>query len=387
MRQLYFPLHLDSNNRGCEAIARGTINVLQLQRDQYIGLSTNISEDNKIGLNKVLELQERPNIGFVTKGIDKAYRVITSCSAGSMNHHYGLIYNKFLEQMQEEDVCFITGGDMLCYGDNEINYIVDRLHRQKKKVVLWGASIGAENLTKNKKRILPLFDCITARESITYDLLTKDLGLDKVYLFPDPAFSLTPKEVDLPDYFEDSCIGINISNFIHADYLKNPFYSSLINMIRYILRSTSHHIVLIPHVLWDNQDDRRVCEYIRRSVNDDSKVHVIDIKGLNYCEIRYMISKCKFFMGARTHSMISAYSTCVPSIAFGYSVKAKGIAKDIGINDLLVVDYKAVNCEDKLIEAYEYLETKEKQIIDMLHTVIPAYAQKSFQAKKVIDNL
>ena len=42
-----------------------------------------------------------------------------------------------------------------------------------------------------------------------------------------------------------------------------------------------------------------------------------------------MISQCRFFIGSRTHSVIAAYSSGVPTLALGYSIKSKGIAQDI----------------------------------------------------------
>ena len=50
---------------------------------------------------------------------------------------------------------------------------------------------------------------------------------------------------------------------------------------------------------------------------------------LNTREYKAIISQCKVFIGARTHSTIAAYSTCVPTFVFGYSIKSLGIAKDL----------------------------------------------------------
>ena len=44
---------------------------------------------------------------------------------------------------------------------------------------------------------------------------------------------------------------------------------------------------------------------------------------------KYIISQCAYFIGASTPSTIAAYSTGVPTLVVGYSVKAKGIAKDL----------------------------------------------------------
>lgn len=38
--KFYFPLHLDGDNRGCEAIAKGTAMLLNVPKENLIGLCT-----------------------------------------------------------------------------------------------------------------------------------------------------------------------------------------------------------------------------------------------------------------------------------------------------------------------------------------------------------
>lgn len=91
--------------------------------------------------------------------------------------------------------------------------------------------------------------------------------------------------------------------------------------------------------MWQGQDDRLICNVIVSEFkNYSSRISVLDSERRNYLQIRYVISKCHSFIGARTHAVISAYSTCVPAIALGYSIKSKGIAKDLNLPDELVVD-------------------------------------------------
>ena len=102
-----------------------------------------------------------------------------------------------------------------------------------------------------------------------------------------------------------------------------------------------------------------------------------------------MISKCKFFVGARTHSVISAYSMCVPTIALGYSIKARGIAKDIGLPDRLVVDFSKNLQKSVLLDSFKYLEENENQIRAILEQNIFPYKKKleNFDFKAWIGGL
>ena len=49
----------------------------------------------------------------------------------------------------------------------------------------------------------------------------------------------------------------------------------------------------------------------------------------NASQIKQVISQFHFFIGARTHATIAAFSSGVPTISIAYSVKAKGINKDL----------------------------------------------------------
>ena len=43
----------------------------------------------------------------------------------------------------------------------------------------------------------------------------------------------------------------------------------------------------------------------------------------------YVVSRCDVMIASRTHASIAAYSTYVPTLVIGYSIKSKGIATDI----------------------------------------------------------
>jgi polysaccharide pyruvyl transferase WcaK-like protein len=53
------------------------------------------------------------------------------------------------------------------------------------------------------------------------------------------------------------------------------------------------------------------------------------VEDCNCRELKHIISRCRFFIGARTHVTIAAYSSCVPTLVLGYSVKSRGIARDL----------------------------------------------------------
>jgi polysaccharide pyruvyl transferase WcaK-like protein len=108
---------------------------------------------------------------------------------------------------------------------------------------------------------------------------------------------------------------------------------------------------------------------------------------MDYLQIRYVISHCYAFIGARTHSVISAYATCVPTIALGYSVKARGIAYDLGIPEQLVVNCKQLDRPDILLSAFSFLEENRSRIYDSLKENVPEYRRRSLDAKNGLEGV
>lgn len=382
-RKYFFPLHFDSGNRGCEAIARGTIEILSMQKDEYYGLCSDMELDRKVGLSDLATLLPSPGENAFFYKVRK--RLIRDKEQKKM-FRYHRLYNEFMDLIDKDSCMFITGGDMLCYTNNEVNYINDALAAKKRRTILWGCSVGEENLTPEKIDTLKNFSLITARESLTYQMLKEKLGLDTVQLFPDPAFVLHAEEVSLPSYFEHDCVGINLSNFVGANVaFDTDFGKNILALMKFILLETDFDIVLMPHVFWKGQDDRIICNAVYKQFEHSNRIHVLNSSNMNYGQIRYAISKCRFFIGARTHSMISAYSTCTPSLALGYSVKSRGIAKDIGLSDELVVDYRLLEFEQELQQAFQYLMEHEDMIKNHLKVVMPEYCQKAYAAKGVLE--
>lgn len=388
--KIYFPLHFDANNRGCEAIAKGTAYILGAPKEQLIGFCRNIDLDNRVGLGQLYTLIPTNNNESIIQKVIRKLKFTTYIWSDEKRRDYvfSKMYKKFLDKISQHDIMFSTGGDMLCYGDNQVNYTNNYISQKGIKTVLWGCSIGKKNLTPAKIDTLKRFSVITVRESLTYELL-KELGLKNVYLFPDPAFVLKPEECILPQIFTlGKVIGINLSNFVGQDVSSNSIIGkNLRNMINHILTTTDYNILFIPHVLWKGQNDRIICTELNNSFGYTGRTEILDTESLNYCQIRFIISKCNLFIGARTHAVISAYSTCVPTLALGYSIKSIGIAKDLGLPDETVVDCMHMDSDNRLISSFDYLIENENYLKNKLLEKIPNYTQKAKEAKNILTKI
>ena len=114
-------------------------------------------------------------------------------------------------------------------------------------------------------------------------------------------------------------LGLNISPMI-VDNEKTPGitmqnYKALIS---HILETTDLHVALIPHVVWESNDDRKPIRELYEAFASTGRV--IELPDGSAPELKGYISRCEMFIGARTHATIAAYSSCVPTLVVGYSI-------------------------------------------------------------------
>lgn len=387
--KFYFPIHLDGGNRGCEGIAKGTALILNETKANLVGLCRNIPLDTQLGIANFITLIPYKTLTLHEKVYNKIIKVLKILHIGRhLKYKEVDQMSLFLSYVPSDSIMVSTGGDMMCYDDSSPSISSVKLAKEKGiKTVLWGCSMGKENLTPKKEIALKNFSLIYARETLSYNFF-KSIGLKNVICFPDPAFVLDSEICILPDCFSrtEEIVGLNLSNFIIGNNgLNSPFGNEVRKLLSYIFDNTDIHVLLVPHVMWQGQDDRLICNVIVSEFkNYSSRISVLDSERRNYLQIRYVISKCHSFIGARTHAVISAYSTCVPAIALGYSIKSKGIAKDLNLPDELVVDTVNEIKPDQLLNSFLFWEENYSTIKSHLQEIMPAYRKKAYQVREII---
>lgn len=375
--RVLLPYHLGSGNRGCEGIVRGISKLLNLNKTQLVLFDISSYDYNKdvdLGLNEIAELKYTKQ----DKKIEVMRLVCRILQKMKIPYFYNqLMSSYYVNSAKMGDIIIITGGDIYCYEGAAAlpNMIASKAKKRGIKIILFGASMEKKFLDKKTVEGLKNYDLITTRETISAKTMD-DLCL-KNYIYPDPAFSLEPVPCSLPNFFIKTIVGINLSPFIDTDGLLEE---NMDNVIKHIL-SEDMEICFIPHVFWKEQDDRiSIMKYIKKY---GDRVHILDSEKMSYLQIRYAISKCKYFIGGRTHSVISAYSTRVPCIALGYSVKARGIACDIGMPDYTVVDSKHLKGEMDILNALLKIEENYEQIIQV-YKGMDDYIRKQTGLKELI---
>ena len=367
--------HTGSLNRGCEAIVRGTVNIVsRCDKDAAFHIASYSPDSDAILGVEVSDYKPRRLNNF---------EMILAALDLKLNHseYYSLktAYSPVLKQAEDCDLCLSIGGDTYCYGDNAVSRAVSKaLHKSGKKTVLWGASIGKEDLTAEKIEALKAFDGIFVRESLTYELLEKIIPADRLFQFSDPAFCMEREDLPLPDCFEpENTLGFNLSPLVVK---KNPgLLDASVDFLKGIIENTTLQIALIPHVTTKDSDDCVVLNEIYNRLNDS--VRVVKIPGdLNAMQYKGYIARCRFFIGARTHATIAAYSNGVPTIVLGYSVKSRGIAKDLFGEEKFVLDANVLSGAQALNSELLKLLEQEDEIRKTLRKVIPMAVKSAMDA-------
>ena len=109
------------------------------------------------------------------------------------------------------------------------------------------------------------------------------------------------------------------------------------------------------------------------------------VQDQNCTQLKDIISHCEAFVGARTHATIAAYSTCVPTLVVGYSVKARGIAKDLfGTDENYVLPVQGLKEETDLWNSFQWVYQRRDDIQKHLQEMMPDYIGQAASAGKVL---
>lgn len=376
--------HGGSGNHGCEAIVRGTKEIFS---DESLVLYSNAkAEDEKYGLNKIAEIQDARKV-YKRLNLKRIIASLQIRFFHNENYATQISIDHLLKSFTEGDIGLSIGGDNYCYpGFEEFGVINKMIRKRGVKTVLWGCSVEPSMVNSTMAKDLLAYDLIVARESITYEAL-KNLGT-KVVLCPDPAFQMQPQICDIPfEKINGKIIGINISpHIMTCENEEGVAYQNYKELIKYILEETDYQIALIPHVVWESNDDTKVLRKLYEDFEENNRL--IMIEDHTAPELKYLISKCDMFIGARTHATIAAYSSCVPTLVVGYSVKARGIAKDLfGAEENYVIPVQSLKEPNDLVNGFKWLEENNKQIREHLMKMMTEYSKDSFNVKEKIMSL
>lgn len=352
--------HGGSRNHGCEAIVRSTLKLLG--RNEYTIFSERPEDDIYYGLDKLAKVV--PSQVDLPKGIGYIAYLTEMKLLRNDQVYWRWRYRTIEKKIKGLDLALAIGGDNYCYdGFTERFAILNKALIQKRiPIVLWGCSIDKERICPNMLEDLHRYNLIFARESITYNTL-KQAGLSNVLVMPDTAFLMEEGGGGLPEGFESgNTIGLNISPLIIRQEKENSIVmKNCYKFIDFVLNKTDMFIALIPHVVWEGNDDR---DPLRKLfVKYQYTNRVIMVGDADAPTLKTIIRNCRFMVASRTHASIAGYSTGVPTLTLGYSVKSLGIARDLfGSAEHYVLPVSDIKNEDELSNAFTWLLEHEDDI-------------------------
>jgi len=209
-----------------------------------------------------------------------------------------------------------------------------------------------------------------------------DLGFDV-----DPS---APPEIDLrgfsPAILDDTnLVGLNVSGLLMDARKQFGFSMSyrdvVLGTLEYFLGQCNCPVLLVPHVLGPTVDgDWAICHELYESyrIRYPGRIGVVNRK-YDYDEMKYLIGRSSFFVGARMHACIGALSQEVPVAAIAYSDKFEGVMQSVADGQRITVDLRKGSSQEA-IAAVQDIYGRREQIRQELAQRIP-------QVKAVLANL
>ena len=150
MKYLMF-FHGGSKNRGCEAIVRTTNNIIkETIEDAEVYLVSKDPETDKV-IDKLDDIFDGSNCSINKFSYDWFVSSFRVKMFNDETFALRKIHHNIIKHIKDVDVCLSIGGDNYCYGEQPGIYEVDkRIKAEGKKLVLWGCSIGEEDLSPAK---------------------------------------------------------------------------------------------------------------------------------------------------------------------------------------------------------------------------------------------
>lgn len=376
MKKVILCGHTGSHNRGCEAIIKSTANMFSSMGVETVLATHDLPYDQQLGTSEFSQIVEYAEFR------NHPMRRVTS-----------LFFDKVLKaqyvanslrQMDvwkaaQGNIALNVGGDTYCYDVMPKISINLNKYCTKHRIpcIFWGCSIENEKI--NNPTIfadLQRYTLIAPRESLTYQYLVEaGIPEDKLLLMADPAFTLVTVPCTLPKNFvPKNTVGINLSPLVMGWSNNGELvWDNYCSTIDYIIGETDMNICLIPHV-YRTASDYDMIPHLKlyEKYKDTGRVAIINDTSLSCKHLKYIISQCRFLITARTHASIAAYSSIVPTLVLGYSIKSIGIAVDLfDTSENYVVSTDKLSMSSQLKNTFCYIIDNEQEIISTLRERVP----------------
>ena len=186
---------------------------------------------------------------------------------------------------------------------------------------------------------------VTARDDVSFDNVTKDLGItEHVHRTGDLAFLMKPDEWSMVEqrhpelrslhFAETQWVGVSVSRLFARsvfDRLSSPskrietFFVQFAAGLDLILEQNDDiRILFTPHVTEKGNDDRDAGQEVVQRMKLPNRVVALRDE-YTAPEIKAVIGRCDAFIGCRMHALIAAVSQAVTTLPLAYSPKTMDV--------------------------------------------------------------
>lgn len=213
---------------------------------------------------------------------------------------------------------------------------------------------------------------VMARDKLSYQYVINNVPSQKnIKEYIDVAFFLPYKKKELDHQYIN--VGLNISALLwHGGYtgnnqfsIKDDYHKIIRSIIDFFLGQENVRIFLVPHVVgeYDRIENDYVVSYNLVEEYDNPRLNLSPF-FITPIDAKNFIAGLDFFMGARMHATIAAFSSGVPVVPMAYSRKFNGLFIDT-LNYNHLVDLKVDEEEDaitKIKNDFEHRNMLRKEI-------------------------
>ena len=412
-------------NKGDASIVLGALKTLRTIDDAEVSLISSHPEFESIRCDaKLINIIDPLSKGklLIVRAFRFAIPIFQHTSLAMLHKIFGLsripkgmMKRELLEEYYKSDIIIAALDDSFTtlYGSGPFRtnfYRIFLAKLFKKSVVLYAGSIGP---FRNKfyeilgRYIINKVDLVTLREDISFEYLKK-IGVNKppMYVTADLAFALQPapleraKEILLSEGIDESekpLIGMSLSRVISrwafpelqdSEEKYRKYLTIMAQMVDYLAEELSATVISIPQVIGPSEenDDRNTAKDIYQMAKKKDKIKLITNEYTPE-ELRAITGQFDLFVGARTHSVISAAMMCTPFVAIEYeSHKTRGIIGKMLDCEEFVYDIRTLDF-DTLISKIKDVWLNREKIKEELKFKIEGMEERTLLNGKLVKEL
>jgi colanic acid/amylovoran biosynthesis protein len=373
-----FGAPLDSGNRGVEALGRATLDGV-LSANPYATITL---YDNGWGLRRLHD-QNHPGADVELCGVRHSRRLHRPESWARVRASQRLhLRNPVADRIRGSGaVLDISGGDSFSdvYGTRRLKTVLAPKHaalRAGRPLVLLPQTYGpymAEASRRAASQVVRRASMAWSRDADSHEVLLGLLGADadprRHRLGVDVAFALDladpgsalpePHRSLLAERDDGPVVGVNVSGLLVDDGTAARRFGLRLDYLRLCVELVSRlvadgaRVLLIPHVRdrgGAGESDRVAAETVLAALDPATTRRVLVVPDdLDARQVKWVISRCDWFCGARMHATIAALSTGVPVAAVAYTMKFRGVFATCGVQDQ-VVEARSTSTDDALVQ-------------------------------------